>query len=185
MVGSRRVFLPTGLGCAVLLVGAAGLALGPTPAWAGAIPDQYPPPVVGLQLSTSVATPGETIGVTGEGWAPGTTETISIMSSPVVLGTAVANSAGDFHTTDTIPLDETLGSHEIVATGPSEANPAVPLTLSAQITIAASTTAAPTSASLSFTGWDTRGPLIGSLALIVVGSGAVLLSRNRRHRRHA
>jgi hypothetical protein len=185
MVGSRRVFLPTGLCCAVLLVGAIGLAMGAAPAWASTLPNQYPPPVVGLQLSTSVATPGQTIGVTGEGWAAGTIETISIESTPVVLGTAVANSAGDFHTTVTIPLNETLGTHEIVATGPSEANPAVPLTLSAQITIVANTAAAPASAPLPFTGWDTRGPLLGSLALIVVGSGAVLLTRNRRHRRHA
>ena len=177
----RVGWIRTGFGCVALLLGTTGFVVVGGPAWAA-----YPPPVVGLQLSTSVATPGSTIGVTGEGWAPGTTETISIMSSPVVLGTAVANGQGDFTTSDTIPLNASLGSHEIVATGPSEANPAQPLTLSANLTVVASTAAQPAAAATQpFTGWDTRAPLLASLALVVAGSAAVLIARNRRHRRHA
>jgi LPXTG-motif cell wall-anchored protein len=173
---------------ALVLVGALAFA---EPAGAAAVPAAYPPPVVGLQVSTTVPALGETIGVTGEGWAPGTTETISIESTPIVLATAVANSEGDFKASATIPVTETLGTHEIVATGPSEANPAVPLTLTAVITVVASTTAQPTaaaqptSAPLPFTGWDTRAPLLASFGLILLGTGAVLVTRNRRHRRHA
>jgi hypothetical protein len=181
----RVGFVRPAFGCAALLVGAIAFVLGGSPASAAAIHTAYPPPVVGLQLSTSVATPGSTIGVTGEGWASGTTETISIMSSPVVLGTTTANSQGDFSTSVTIPLNTALGAHEIVATGPSEANPAEPLTLSANLTIVASTAAQPTAAAAQpFTGWDTRAPLLASLALVVLGSAAVLIARNRRQRRH-
>jgi hypothetical protein len=182
----RVGFLRPVVGFAALFLGAMAFVLGGSPAWATAVHAAYPPPVVGLQLSTSVTTPGSTIGVTGEGWAGGTTETISIMSSPVVLSTTTANSQGDFSTSITIPLNTTLGAHEIVATGPSEANPAQPLTLSAALTIVASTAAQPTAAAAQpFTGWDTRAPLLASLALVVLGTAAVLVARNRRQRRHA
>jgi hypothetical protein len=38
---------------------------------------------------------------------------------------------------------------------------------------------------LSFTRWDSRTPLVASLAFIVLGSGAVLVTRSHRRRRHS
>jgi hypothetical protein len=145
---------------------------------------------VGLELSTNVVVAGQTIGVTGQGWAAGSTVTLTFMSSGVTLGTVVANAQGNFSTTVTIPANATLGPHTIQATGPSLANPAVPLTLTASLTVVASTAApvaaapAPSHAPLPFTGWDPRGPLLGGLALLIIGTAAVLLSRSRR-RSHA
>jgi LPXTG-motif cell wall-anchored protein len=160
------------------------------PAGAAGLSSAYPPPVVGLQLSTSVVVPGQTIGVTGEGWAAGSTVTLTFFSDPVTLGTTVPNASGDFSSSVTIPANAALGTHTVQATGASLANPAVPLTLTASLTVVAST-AAPAAAApapshpLPLTGWDTRGPLLGGLALLIIGTGAVLLSRNRRHRSHA
>jgi hypothetical protein len=150
-------------------------------AWAAPAGAAYPPPPVALQLSTSVATPGQTIGVTGEGCAAGSTVTLTFMSTPVPLGTTVANSQGQFSTTVTIPVNATLGAHEIVATCGS-------LSLTAALTVVASTAvpaAAAPHAPLPFTGWDTRGPLLAGLVLLILGTAAVLVSRSRRHRGHA
>jgi LPXTG-motif cell wall-anchored protein len=116
--------------------------------------------------------------------------TLTIFSDPVVLGTTGTNAAGNFSTGVVIPTTAALGPHTIVATGPSLANPAVPLTLSASITVVAATAApaaaAPAShAALPITGWDTRGPLLGGLALLLLGTAVVLVTRSRRHRSHA
>jgi hypothetical protein len=176
------VLFRAGLVCVAIVAGVVAFS---APARAA-----YPPPPVGLQLSTSIAVRGQTVGVTGEGWAAGSTVTLTFESTPVPSGTAVPNAQGNFSTTIIVPLDATLGPHEVVATGPSLADPAVPLTLSASLTVVASATApaaaAPAShAPLPFTGWDSRGPLLGGLALLILGTAVVLVTRSRRHRSHA
>jgi hypothetical protein len=138
---------------------------------------------VGLQLSASDVCLPAPITVTGQGFAPGQTVTLTLMSTPVVLGTAVPNSAGDFSQVVTIPAGTPLGSHQIVATGPSLANPAEPLTLSAQITLACPTVVSAAPQPLPFTGLATRAWLAASLAFILAGAALVLMAHKRRQRR--
>lgn len=173
--------LRTALGSTTVLFGAIWLAAGAAPSPAAAVPDVYPPPPVGLQLSTALTSPGSTIQVTGEGCAAGSTVTVTLRNSESVeLGTTTANGQGSFSISVTIPLNTTPGEHEVVAT-------CGPLSMSSQLIIASSAAALPTSAHgpLPLTGWDTRAPLLAGLALIMFGSSAVLAARKRRHRRHA
>lgn len=160
------------------------LMVGADPARASSLPEAYPPSAVGLQLSTNVICPGSSFTVTGQGFAPTSHVTITLMSTPVLLATATTNSSGSFSQLVTIPVGTPLGPHEIVASGPSFANPAQTLTLSAAINFqcpAAPAAIAP-KPGLAFTGSDTRIWLAASLAFVLVGSALVLGARKRRHR---
>jgi hypothetical protein len=163
------------------LLGAVGTAV---PAGATEVPGAYPPPAVGLQLSTSQDCPPAQITVTGQGFASGQDVTLTLMSAPVPLGTAAANRAGDFSHLVTVPSGAPLGSHQVVATGRSFADPAQPLSLSAQLTLAcaATVTVAPSHV-LPFTGFATRAWLVASLAFILAGAALVLRAHKRRQHR--
>jgi hypothetical protein len=121
--------------------------------------------------------------VTGQGFAPGQDVTLTLMSDPVVLGTAVPNSAGDFSQVVTIPAGTPLGSHQLVATGRSLANPTQPLTLSALITVVCPAAPVAPSHVLPFTGLASRTWLAASLAFILAGAALVLRAHKRRQHR--
>jgi hypothetical protein len=184
LIAGRRAFGRIGAVCAALLLALVLLGGAARPAGAVGVPAAYPPPAVGLQLSTSEVCPGSQMTVTGQGFAPGQVVTLTLMSTPVVLGTAGPNRAGDFSQVVTIPAGASLGSHQMVATGRSAANPGQPLTLSAQLTLACPTavTTAPTHV-LPVTGFATRAWLAASLAFILVGTALVLRAHKRRHHR--
>lgn len=61
--------------------------------------------------------PGQQITILGEGFLPYSSVTIILYSSPVVLGTAVADGAGAFVRKVSIPADLEPGSHNLVASG--------------------------------------------------------------------
>ncbi len=61
--------------------------------------------------------PGQQVTVLGEGFLPYSSVTIIVYSSPIVLGTAVADGAGAFVKTVTVPADLEVGSHNLVASG--------------------------------------------------------------------
>ena len=69
--------------------------------------------------ATSTTTPsaGESITITGDGFAPNTTLTIELHSTPVVLATTQTDSAGNYSVIVVIPADTPPGAHEIVARG--------------------------------------------------------------------
>lgn len=73
--------------------------------------------VVGGSISSATAMPGDTITVTGEGFAPGEVVSIELHSEPVFLGDAVADDDGAFSTTVLIPTETAIGEHTIVLTG--------------------------------------------------------------------
>ena len=96
----------TGLAAAlVLAVGGPALAQG------------YPPAEETLAVSTSVALPGEPVTVSGSGYAPGTTVTITFESTPQVVGVVTADASGRFTAEVVVPPDATPGMHTIRATG--------------------------------------------------------------------
>jgi hypothetical protein len=177
-------FLRVGQVGAALLLALGFLAGAAGPAGAVGVPAAYPPPAVGLQLSTSEVCPGAQITVTGDGLASGQGVTLMLMSTPVVLGTAVPNGSGAFSQVVRIPSGVALGVHQIVASGRSSANPARSMTLSAQLTLACPTavTVSPNQV-LPITGFATRAWLAASLAVILVGAALVLRAHKRRHHR--
>jgi hypothetical protein len=89
----------------VVLLGAPVLAQG------------YPPASETLSVSTSAALPGEPVILSGSGYAPGTTITITFESTPRVVGVVRADGSGRFTAEVVIPPDATPGMHTLRATG--------------------------------------------------------------------
>lgn len=80
------------------------------------------PPDTDLPLVTgdgaiSTAAPGQDLVMIGDGYAPYSTVTIAVYSSPVVLATATADEDGAFEQPVTVPASLSIGSHSFVAAG--------------------------------------------------------------------
>ena len=69
-----------------------------------------------LTLSSSTSTAGAPVGVSGDGFDPGSNVQITIHSTPVLLTTVAADGSGHFSATVTIPAGFS-GLHQITATG--------------------------------------------------------------------
>ena len=102
----------------LLWLRSAGLVAALVLAWAGAaIAQGYPPAAETLAVSTTVAVPGQPVTVSGSGYEPGTTVTITFESTPQVVGVVTADAAGRFTAEIVVPTDATPGMHTIRATG--------------------------------------------------------------------
>ncbi|MCZ2822677.1 fibronectin type III domain-containing protein [Modestobacter sp. VKM Ac-2977] len=124
--------------------------------------------------SLSTITPGETITLTGDGYAPRTRVDLYVYSTPQFLGTVVTDDAGAFAVTVTLPRDLEAGQHHLVASGLDPAGN--PRYLSTEVTLAA---AAAASAQLAWTGVDVL-PVAGAgLLTLLLGAGLVVLARRR------
>jgi CshA-type fibril repeat protein len=85
------------------------------------VPDS-PPPSVPLTLTTdkgqiALATPGQDIIVIGTGFAPYSTATVIIYSTPIPLGTVTTDGSGSFSVPVTIPAGLDPGAHTFLAAG--------------------------------------------------------------------
>lgn len=69
-----------------------------------------------VSLSKSSASVGETVTVTGDGFAPNDAVTMTLHSTPIPLGTATADAHGILSATFTVPSAD-LGSHTVVVAG--------------------------------------------------------------------
>ena len=67
--------------------------------------------------SSSTVAPGKTVTVSGSGYAPGSSVTVVIYSTPQVLTTVVADASGNFTVEVTVPAGLAAGSHTLVASG--------------------------------------------------------------------
>jgi hypothetical protein len=72
-----------------------------------------PPPVV----PTTTPTAGQSITITGDGFAPNTALVVELHSTAVVLAHTTTDGAGHYSVVVTIPLDAAPGAHEIVVSG--------------------------------------------------------------------
>lgn len=100
-------------------------------------------PVSGLIVGTpppASPTQGQSIIVSGGGFTPGATVTFEFRSTPVVIGTAVADGSGVATATVIIPSNATLGAHSITMSG---AGPSGPVFLSSPITVVSAILAPP------------------------------------------
>lgn len=129
--------------------------------------------LAGSGFSTGSVTPGQSITVSGTGYAPFSTVTVLVYSSPTVLGTAVADENGAFTFTGTLPAGLAAGSHTLVAAGIDvDGNPRY---LTQAITVGADTD----SGGLAYTGADIALPLAGGAAALLLGGGLLVASRRR------
>ena len=109
------------------------------------------------------AAAGDSITVTGEGFAPGEEVQLWFLSSPVLLATVTADAAGTFSTDVTIPADATAGTHHL------EVRSASSETVSSEVKVAAV---------LAATGWDGTWTAATAATLLALG-GAMVLARRR------
>ena len=80
------------------------------------------PPATSVPLNTdqgqiSTATPGQSVTLVGDGYAAYSSVTLTIYSTPVVLGTTVTDKHGAFAKSVTVPTDLHSGEHTFTATG--------------------------------------------------------------------
>jgi hypothetical protein len=69
-----------------------------------------------LSVATTSPCKSASLTVTGTGFVPGSTVTLTLRSAAVSLGPAVVGAAGGF--TATVTLPEVTGTHQLVAAGP-------------------------------------------------------------------
>jgi uncharacterized repeat protein (TIGR02543 family) len=117
-------------------------------------------------LSAGVSDAGGrmTVTVTGSGFTPGEPVIVVLHSDPVVLGTLVADAAGNVSGSFTIPAGTPAGAHTVVATGTlSGVQASVAIVVPADPAALAATGADPFPA----LGWGTAAVLLGALALLL------------------
>jgi hypothetical protein len=130
------------------------------------------------------ATPGQAVTVFGHGFAPGGSLAVSFFSSPVHLGSTVADASGAYRVTVTIPSDATPGDHQIVVTGPAAVGGTLASVTPVKVVVAATVAgtiavapAAPPVAEVAFTGADLVRLLAFALGLFGFGFGLVRAGR--------
>ena len=125
-----------------------------------------------LTLSASTVKPGESLNVTGSGFAASAEVEIWLHSTPVRLGASTADLDGSFSLAVTIPKSTEPGSHKIVATVGADSSSATLIVSDA------------TGSPLAVTGGTFLGWTLGLGALLVgLGSLVVLWAVRRRHTR--
>ena len=124
-----------------------------------------------VSLSESSVRPGDSLTVTGSGFAPGETVQVWIRSTPQLLVARVADANGAISVAVTVPLGTEVGEHSIQAIGLTSA-----LEASAPLTVVA---VAGGGGALGATGFSPVIALVGAL-LLVAGAGVYLVARRRR-----
>lgn len=158
-------------GTAVGLAGPVNAAPG-----TGCTQGAYPPASSTVALSRSRATVGMEISYRARCFKPGEQVTVTLYSTPQVLGTRTATSTGEVSGTFTVPSNLQPGSHTLelaAATG----------TQSASLTVvpSAATTGSASNDddSLAFTGSDAA-KTVGTGAVLLLGGGALIMAARRR-----
>jgi titin len=133
-------------------------------------------PEASLPLDTgsgpiSSAAPGQTLVMSGSGYAPYSSVTIVVYSSPEVLATVRANGRGAFLEPVTVPAGLPAGTHSFVASGvDKDGNPRV---LRLDLTVSANGG----SGSLPITGPAVLWLIVGGFAMTLAGVAMRLVER--------
>jgi LPXTG-motif cell wall-anchored protein len=160
-----------------------------TPPGPGAVPDQpsgrpaqYPPGKCQLRLSRSVVAAGESVAVSGDGFAPGAR--IRVAAAGVTLANLAAGPTGSFTTDVVIPASVDPGTYDVTAAGPSGGGGTQVLSASLTVTsaVASRSRTAGLGDELPRTGNSEHlvPTATAGLALVGVGVAAVIASRRRR-----
>ncbi|MEO7429194.1 MAG: prenyltransferase/squalene oxidase repeat-containing protein [Acidimicrobiales bacterium] len=122
--------------------------------------------------SSSTATLGGTLTVTGSGFAPGERVSVTLLSTPVLLATATADSQGHVTQLVTIPADLEVGDYQIELVGLSSgARVSIPVEVLG--------TSVRRSATLPATGRPTGQETELAVGLLVLGAALVGVARRR------
>ncbi|MEZ5342215.1 MAG: LPXTG cell wall anchor domain-containing protein [Acidimicrobiales bacterium] len=127
---------------------------------------------------------GESLRITGGGYAPGAEVQITVGTTPTVLGVTIANAAGEIATTVVLPSSFAGATQTVNATGANASGGILVLGIQVTVAQAAATNPAPAAANaggsgqLAYTGSETNLMLAGGLALVAAG-GALVAYRKR------
>ncbi|CAD6011226.1 family 43 glycosylhydrolase [Agreia sp. COWG] len=135
-----------------------------------------------ISVSSPSVVAGDSVTVTGRGFASGESVALTLFSDPVSLGRATTDATGAFSATVRIPLATPTGSHTVRAAGEAASADAA-LTVLARASVAGvdELDAAPGSGSggpLAMTGSGALFTGLGALALLL--AGALVFARRRR-----
>jgi hypothetical protein len=166
---------------AAFVVGAGLVLTGP----AALAAPVYPPAAPTITLSADVVSAGQSITVTGDGFAP-LSAVIESWTGAGSLGLAVsplsfgarglsADAVGAVTTTITFT---TAGTHVVTLAGKSPAG--APLSLSATVTVRAVAAGAAAGSDLPRTGFPLAELLLGAMGLVLLGGLVVAVVRQRR-----
>jgi len=142
---------------------------------AGPASAAYPPDAPSIGTSSSSVANGGSTTVSGTGWEPGATISLTIASTPQSLGTASVQSDGTFSKDVTLPCVDS-GTHTISASGTSSSGTAN--TASTTITVTGSCN--PGSGTLPHTGSDAGPVLTLAAGLVLLGAVLVIVLSRRR-----
>jgi hypothetical protein len=115
---------------------------------------------------------GSTVTLTGSGYAPNSTVSVYIYSTPTLLGTALTNGSGAFSQAFTIPASLAPGAHHLVSAGLDPSGN--PRYLTSAVTVAQA------SGTLAWTGFETLPVLGGGILAVALGAGLIVVGRRRR-----
>ncbi len=135
-----------------------------------------------LGVSTPTVVVGDQLSVTATGYPAGSVVTFTLHSTPVVLGSAVADANGQATLVFTLPVGTTPGVHQITANGVplGECDPDVSTNLMVDAAVTATTAG---SGTLPRTGTNSAELVQLALVLIAVGGLITLATRKRRQSR--
>jgi hypothetical protein len=118
---------------------------------------------------------GAEVEVSGSGFVPGATITITLHSASVVVGTAIADAQGRFSTTVLVPADVPPGPHHLEATGAAPAGGQAVLVAQVSVMLPAG----------KHGGWLLPVSMVALTVLLAAGAGVVLTASTRWHAHHA
>lgn len=136
----------------------------------------YAPSSGTATVADSTLIPGQTVAVSGGGFAAGSTVTLSLNPGGTALGSDTVDADCTFSTTVTIPTSVLGTSFTIQASGTDPSGNA--RVLSAAVTVGAADAAA---GGLPTTGSNSTQPLtVAGIGLVLIGAAAVVVVRRRR-----
>ena len=157
-----------------------------SPVVPSAVPTNAPVTLTTDKGQITTAAPGQDIVVIGTGFAPFSTATIVIYSTPTVLGTVLTDANGNFSKPVTVPASLAAGMHNLVASGvdPQGAT----RTLRMEVTVAAGGagnsggSGGAGASSLASTGFSGGVPLLLGGLLLTGGAGLAWAGRRKAGR---
>jgi titin len=150
-------------------------------------PSDAPATLTTTQGVLSQVEPGQQFTVIGSGFLAFSSATVILHSDPLVLGTTVADGNGNVQLTVTLPAAVSAGAHDVVASGVDAGGNVrfirMPVTVAAATPAVAGEDSSVAGDTLAFTGTDASDGVI--TALLLAGTGALLVLSARRRERHA
>jgi hypothetical protein len=124
-----------------------------------------------LSVTSSSVHGGQSVTVSGSGFAPGATITITFQSPRVVVGTTTADGKGHFTATVLVPADAPPGKHNLQADGPANvAGGHAVLVAQVRIPVPGAKHS-----------WVLPAFMVALTVMLAAGAGVVLIASTRRH----